>query len=73
MKKMLEAIEKQEFSVREYVLIGLSLFLSGLAIGMFFSPKGKRTVGSYNGNNNIGTVDSDDLEKIDQGLEGERE
>lgn len=54
MKKLIEKLEEQEFSTREYFLIGISLFLGGFVLGMLLSPKGKRVIGSHNGNDNIG-------------------
>lgn len=52
MKKYLEMIEEMEFSTREYVLMGACCFLTGLVLGVFISPKGRRTIGSNNGCNN---------------------
>lgn len=56
MKKIVEKIENLEFSTREYFFAGLILFLAGLLIGIIASPKGERTIGSNNGNNNTGSI-----------------
>ena len=52
MKKIINKIEIMELSTREYLLVGVILFLVGLVAGMVVSPKGDRTYGSNNGNNN---------------------
>ena len=72
-QKIVERIEEQEFTVREYILIGISLFLGGMAAGMLLSPKGKRTIGSNNGNNNIGSIDSHEAECKEKVSGGETE
>lgn len=59
MKKFLEKVEEQNFSTREYVLIGGLLLLGGLLLGGLFSPKGQRVFGSNNGNNNTGYYNDD--------------
>lgn len=56
MKKIVDKIESLEFSTREYFFVGLILFLTGLLLGLIFSPKGERTIGSNNGNNNTGSI-----------------
>jgi len=50
--KIINKMENLEFSTREYLFVGVILFLAGLLIGLIASPKGERTVGSNNGNNN---------------------
>ena len=56
MKKIVDKIEHLEFSTREYFFVGLILFFAGLLLGIVFSPKGERTIGSNNGNNNTGSI-----------------
>ena len=53
MKKLIAKVEEKQFTVREYCLIGIGLFLLGLLLGIVFSPKGDRTItnnGIKNGN-----------------------
>lgn len=52
MKKLIEQFEAQEFTTREIILLCVTLFISGTLLGIFISPKGKRVIGSHNGNNN---------------------
>lgn len=56
MNKIVSKIENLEFSTREYFFTGLILFLAGLLIGIIMSPKGERTIGCNNGNNNSGCL-----------------
>lgn len=56
MKKIMSEIEKLEFSTREYCFAGVILFLAGMLLGIILSPKGERTIGSNNGNNNSGCL-----------------
>lgn len=56
MNKIVDKIESLEFSTREYFFAGLILFLAGLLLGIIVSPKGERTIGSNNGNNNTGSI-----------------
>lgn len=63
MKELIERMEDQKFSTREYLLMGVSLFLSGVVLGILLSPKGKRVVGSNNGSNNTGYLSNKDSDK----------
>lgn len=56
MKKIVEKIENFEFSTREFLFVSLILFLMGLLLGIIISPKGERTIGCNNGNNNTGCL-----------------
>lgn len=60
MKELIERMEDQKFSTREYLLMGVSLFLSGVVLGILLSPKGKRVVGSNNGSHNLGYLAKED-------------
>jgi len=55
MKKLLSKLEEKEYSTREYLLLLVTFFVTGLLLGIIFSPKGERTIGSNNGNNNSGS------------------
>jgi len=56
MDKILSIIEEKEFTTREFVFAGVSLFLLGVLMGILFSPKGERSYGCNNGNNNSGCL-----------------
>lgn len=60
MKELIERMEDQKFSTREYLLMGVSLFLSGVVLGILLSPKGERVVGSNNGSHNLGYLAKED-------------
>ena len=60
MKELIERMEEQKFSTREYLLMGVSLFLSGVVLGILLSPKGERVVGSNNGSHNLGYLAKED-------------
>lgn len=67
MNKLIAKVEDMDLSFREQVLFGLVLFLGGILLGIIFSPKGQRSYGCNNGNNNTGCLpenldfDEDDL------------
>lgn len=56
MKGLLSKVDELEFSTREYCFAGVILFLAGILLGIILSPKGERTIGSNNGNNNSGCL-----------------
>lgn len=56
--RVIEVIQDGEYTNREAVLSGICLFLLGLVIGMFISPRKNTMIGSNNGNNNNGTFDA---------------
>ena len=56
-RKLVEIVKTGEYTTREAVLSGLCLFLVGMLIGIFASPRKHVMVGSNNGNNNNGTFD----------------
>jgi len=60
MKKIIDFINEQEFTTREYLFCGLALFFLGVVLGITLSPKGNRMYGSNNGNNNTGHFNDDD-------------
>lgn len=64
MKKKIEEfmgrISDGEYTAREIVLSGITLFLLGMLLGILFSPKKNTTIGSNNGNNNTGSFGGDD-------------
>ena len=69
MRKIIEKLQEQEFTTREYVFIGFILFLGGIVLGMLLSPKGKRVIGSHNGNGNIGYAgDMDEVQKVKKNM-----
>lgn len=63
MKKIISKIEEMELTTREYFLFGAALLLLGFVLGLIFSPKGDRSYGSNNGNNNTGCACVNDNEK----------
>jgi len=66
MAHIIEYIKEQEFTKRELVLGGVALFLLGIVLGVALSPKGDRTYGCNNGNNNTGHFNDDkDDKKLD--------
>lgn len=54
MDKIIARIDEQNFTTREYFFMGISIFLIGTIVGLIFSPKRAKVVGSNNGNNNMG-------------------
>lgn len=56
MKKIIqqitEIIKNEDYTTREAVLAGICLFLAGIVIGVFLSPKKYTMIGSHNGHNN---------------------
>lgn len=56
--KLVDTIKNQDYTSREAVLSALVLFLLGIVLGTFFSPKKNTQIGSNNGNNNVGSVDA---------------
>lgn len=71
MNRIIAKIESRMFSTREYFFIGVILFLYGLVIGLFASPKGERNVGCNNGNNS-GNNNSDCMTDEVNGISDER-
>lgn len=63
LKKLIKKIDEGEYTAREIVMAGTILFLSGILLGFIFSPKKTTTIGSHNGNNNTGTLVSDEDKK----------
>lgn len=59
---LMERIEDGEFTAREILLAGTSLFLVGILLGIVLSPKKNTTIGSNNGNNNTGSFSTEDEE-----------
>ena len=57
MKKKIENLMNQinagKYTGLEIMLTGAVLFLSGLVLGMFFSPRKYQQIGSNNGNGSI--------------------
>ena len=56
MHEFMEKLEDQEFSATEIILAFVVAFLSGVVLGIMFSPKKHVVIGSNNGNNNNGTL-----------------
>lgn len=56
MHEFMEKLEDQEFSTTEIILAFVVAFLSGVVLGIMFSPKKHVVIGSNNGNNNNGTL-----------------
>lgn len=65
---LLEEAEDMELTVMEMVLLVAVAFLSGLVLGMIFSPKKHVVIGSNNGNNSPGclTFDTTDEDEEDE-------
>lgn len=66
MKKLISMVDKCELSTREYIGAGVILFLVGIILGSFFSPKGNRAYGSNNGNNNTGCLAENDIKPLEE-------
>lgn len=49
---LMTRIDNKEFTAREILLTGTVLFLSGLLLGLFLSPKKFSMFGCNNGSNN---------------------
>lgn len=62
-KKLVKIIEEGNYTTREAVLAGSCLFLLGIVIGIFCSPRKHTTIGSNNGNNNNGRLDGKHLKE----------
>ena len=56
-KKFIDTIENGEFTRREAILSAVCLFLLGMFIGIFTSPKKYSMIGCNNGNNNVGNLE----------------
>jgi len=65
MSRIIAKVEDMEFSTREYLFSGIILLLAGLLIGIIVSPKGERTIGSNNGNNNSGCLTDESVNSVD--------
>lgn len=57
--EIMEQMEDGELSLMELVLLVAVAFLSGLVLGMIFSPKKHVVIGSNNGNNSPGCLTFD--------------
>lgn len=49
-EELMNNINEGKYTGREILLTGAVLFLSGMLLGMFFSPRKYQQIGSYNGN-----------------------
>ena len=49
-EELMNSINDGKYTGREIILAGVVLFLSGLVVGMFFSPRKYQQIGSNNGN-----------------------
>lgn len=67
MKKLIDKIEELGFNPREQFLLGLTLLITGIILGMLLSPKG--IFGSYNGNNYPTYLPNDDEDPVDDDQE----
>lgn len=47
---LMEQIDEGKYTGREILLTGAVLFLSGMLLGLFFSPRKYQVIGSNNGN-----------------------
>ena len=56
-------INAGKYTGLEIMLTGAVLFLSGLVLGMFFSPRKYQQIGSYNGNGSC----NDSEAKVEKG------
>lgn len=50
--KFTVVVKDKDYTTREAVLFAICTFLTGLILGMLFSPRKHQTFGSYNGNYN---------------------
>ena len=64
--QLVETIKTRNYTNREAVLSALLLFLLGIVLGIFFSPRKSTMIGSNNGNNNKGAFDKRILEDEEQ-------
>lgn len=62
-KDLMNNISEGKYSPREILLTGTVLFLSGMLLGIFLSPRKHQVIGSHNGNGNYGYVENDDNKK----------
>lgn len=60
MDKLIIKVKEMELTPREQFMFGLILFLGGLLLGFILSPKGERSYGCNNGNNNTGCLQNND-------------
>lgn len=49
-EELMNNINEGKYTGREILLTGAVLFLSGMLLGMFFSPRKYQQIGSCNGN-----------------------
>ncbi|MCI6060668.1 MAG: hypothetical protein MR729_05905 [Dorea sp.] len=47
---LINSINEGKYTGREIVLSGAVLFLTGVLLGMLFSPRKNQVIGSHNGN-----------------------
>lgn len=59
-KEFMSNIDDGKYTSREIVLTGMVLFLLGILIGSFCSPKKHQVIGSYNGNGTAGFLEYDE-------------
>lgn len=52
LEQFVEKVKSGEFTSTEFCLALLSVFLIGVLLGIFISPKKSRVLGSYNGSYN---------------------
>lgn len=64
--KMVELLKEGERTRLEFMLMIAVAFLSGLVLGMFFSPKKHVMIGSNNGNNSPGCLTFDATEEDEE-------
>lgn len=52
LEQFVEKVKSGEFTSTEFCLVLVSVFLIGVLLGIFISPKKSRVLGSYNGSYN---------------------
>lgn len=65
-KKLVEVIENRDYTNREAVMAGVSLFLFGAVVGVFASPKKHIMICSNNGDHNDGRIEGGFMDELDE-------
>lgn len=67
-KKLVQIVENGDYTNREAVLAGISLFLFGVVVGVFASPKKRIMICSNNRNynNDDGSIEGNFMDEVDE-------
>lgn len=61
---LMNNINEGKYTGREIMLTGAVLFLTGMLLGMFFSPRKHQVIGSYNGNGSCNDSGNENEAKV---------